>query len=432
MNRAMMVLFVLASFSATAVAEGPFVDMSYADACAAAKKADKLVLIDFYTTWCKPCKMLDQTTFKDDAVVKALKEKTIALKVDAEKQPALQKQFAVTAYPTIVIIKPDGTVIDRIVGYRDAKTFLSEFDAALSGKDAVARAREAAAKSNNDPMARMRVGDELARQGKNEEALAEYLWCFDHGLEHGRGFYGVRLSFLLGDITRLGATYPPAIKALEERRDAAEKAVVDFARQCKARDASIKPDKEKAGKMFQTAHDLAALNRELDANERTAGVFEECRGDGFELERLRATMADEVFKVYLGQRRYEHILKVMNDIIENTPRDIAHYLDCKSGRMGAKFPPDTLEVMRDIMLRDVGNSYEALLGAGEINRACKLGDQALAAEDVGATHVTLIEAALRAEQLGVARSLIDRARKSLGEKELKKVEKVAKELPPIG
>src|SRR3954449_5997823 len=40
----------------------------------------------------------------------------------------------------------------------------------------------------DDPMLRMGRGDALARGGRTEDALAEYLWCFDHGPEHAPAF----------------------------------------------------------------------------------------------------------------------------------------------------------------------------------------------------------------------------------------------------
>jgi hypothetical protein len=56
-------------------------------------------------------------------------------------------------------------------------------------------------------------------------ALAEFLWCFDTGMKRSPSYFGVRLSFLLGEIQRLGQGYPPALEALRQRRDDAEKAL---------------------------------------------------------------------------------------------------------------------------------------------------------------------------------------------------------------
>jgi thiol:disulfide interchange protein len=68
------------------VAEAPFQDLTFEAALAAAKRDNKVVMIDFFTTWCVPCKKLDKTTWKDADVQKWLGEKTVALKMDAEKQ----------------------------------------------------------------------------------------------------------------------------------------------------------------------------------------------------------------------------------------------------------------------------------------------------------------------------------------------------------
>src|SRR4051795_975781 len=86
---------------------------------------------DFYTDWCAPCKKLDETTWKDQGVRTWLSEAAICLKVDAEKDEALAEQYRVNAYPTLLLLRPDGTEIDRLVGYRDAQTFLADARAAL-------------------------------------------------------------------------------------------------------------------------------------------------------------------------------------------------------------------------------------------------------------------------------------------------------------
>lgn len=193
---------------APSLAEAPFQNMSYDKARAAAKKAGKIVVIDFYTTWCGPCKHLDQTTWKDKDVQSWLAKNAIALKIDAEKESALSKKFRVRSYPTIILIKADGEEMDRLIGYRGAKRFLSEAKDALAGKDSLSRAREKLKGRENDPSARSYYADVLKHKGLYKEALDEYLWCFDHGNKHQPSYDVVRLSFLLGDIVGLGRVSP--------------------------------------------------------------------------------------------------------------------------------------------------------------------------------------------------------------------------------
>jgi hypothetical protein len=73
-------------------------------------------------------------------------------------------------------------------------------------KDSIGRAKDKlTAAGTNDASARMQFGKALAEKGRDAEALAEYLWCFDHGLETDPAFRGVRPSFLLMYIKNLAA-----------------------------------------------------------------------------------------------------------------------------------------------------------------------------------------------------------------------------------
>src|SRR5262245_22764339 len=199
-----LLIGILVSCAQQARSETPFSDLSFDEALKAAQNSNKVVMIDFFTTWCGPCKRLDETTWKDEKVQQFLSEKMIALKIDAEKQIELAKRYNVRAYPTIVFVKPDGSLTAFIVGYREPTTFIQEATAALVGQDVLVRAKAKLAGKENDPMARAQYADNLAQLGKYPEALDEYLWCFDHGLEHMPAYYGVRVSFLLNSISSLG------------------------------------------------------------------------------------------------------------------------------------------------------------------------------------------------------------------------------------
>lgn len=113
---------------------------SYAAALAEAKKTGKPVFIDFYTTWCGPCKYLDDVTYKDAKFV-AESRKWVMLKIDAEKnasQVKLAEKFRVTGYPTMVFLKSNGQEAGRTVGGLPAKMLVPEMkkaaDKASGGK----------------------------------------------------------------------------------------------------------------------------------------------------------------------------------------------------------------------------------------------------------------------------------------------------------
>jgi thiol:disulfide interchange protein len=105
-------------------------------ALAKARDDDKLVMVDFYTEWCGPCKMLDAQTWKDAKVQDWLRTKTIAIKLDAEKESKWSDQYKIAGYPTMVFLKPDGSEVGRLVGFLDGRNFLIKAGNIVGGKDA--------------------------------------------------------------------------------------------------------------------------------------------------------------------------------------------------------------------------------------------------------------------------------------------------------
>lgn len=90
-----------------------------------AQKENKKVFIDFYTDWCVNCKAFKAKTLKDKKVINSLNQNFITLEVDAEKQElSFVKQNKIDAYPTFLIIDPQGKIISKELGYMNAKTFL--------------------------------------------------------------------------------------------------------------------------------------------------------------------------------------------------------------------------------------------------------------------------------------------------------------------
>ncbi|KAG0665259.1 Cytoplasmic thioredoxin isoenzyme 2 [Monosporozyma unispora] len=73
---------------------------------------DKLVVVDFFATWCGPCKMIAPMVDKFSQQYEA--EATF-LKVDVDQLPELAQKYEISAMPTLVFIK-NGKEIAKVVG----------------------------------------------------------------------------------------------------------------------------------------------------------------------------------------------------------------------------------------------------------------------------------------------------------------------------
>lgn len=376
-------------------ADSLFADLTFDQACTKAKQDGKVVMVDFLATWCGPCKMLDKQTWPDAAVGKWLRENTIPIKIDIDQHRKIAQRFNIRDIPVLLFAKPDGTELGRITGFRPPKEFLKRAVDVLAGINPADRLKEElAAVGGNDPMKRQSLGKELARQGKHAEALKHYLWCFDHGNEHHLGYAGVRLSFLLSDISRLGRDYPPALAALRERRDRAAEAVLG------------------GTGTFQNAMEVGALNSELGENDRTLAVYDQlAKANSPRNQELLQAMFSEVLDLLLAAKRYQDVVDGLGDVEETIDHRIAMYRYTAELYKGAPDSPAAFE--RRWVVEEGGKHYEALLGTDMDATAAKLADRLVKFDTTGETIAKLIRHAVRAGKAATARAAAEEWAKTL-------------------
>lgn len=119
----------------TAVPKGSVTWLDFADGLKTAKSERKLIVADFYATWCGPCKMMEKQTLRDPRVVARLHD-VVPVRVDAEETTArgglkgadLALRYAIEAYPTIVIVDANGHEVARNTGVMGPDEFLSWID----------------------------------------------------------------------------------------------------------------------------------------------------------------------------------------------------------------------------------------------------------------------------------------------------------------
>ncbi len=103
-----------------------FQHISYQEALDKAKTENKLVFMDCYTSWCGPCQHMLKNVFTREDVGEFLNSRFINVKFDMEKGEGigLRKKFAIRAYPTFLLIRPDGEIQHRLVGAAKAEDFM--------------------------------------------------------------------------------------------------------------------------------------------------------------------------------------------------------------------------------------------------------------------------------------------------------------------
>lgn len=170
-----------------------FRELGYEEALAQAKTENKLVFIDCYTSWCGPCKEMTNKVFPQKAAGDYFNPRFVCVKYDMEKGEgiALAKKFDVHAYPSFLIVRPDGTIQHKLVGGSDLEKFIQRVEKGMNpetslvyqhelyktgkmSKQQLMAYKNALSEADDDEGARKVYGELLAQLTDEEKVQPEF------------------------------------------------------------------------------------------------------------------------------------------------------------------------------------------------------------------------------------------------------------------
>ena len=112
--------------------------LSWQEVVSKAKRENKFIFVDCFTTWCGPCKKMDEKVYSADSVGSFFNKKFISLKLQMDRvggdnsyiqgwyKTALefQKKYDISFYPTYLFFSPDGVIVHKAGSYVSVKEFM--------------------------------------------------------------------------------------------------------------------------------------------------------------------------------------------------------------------------------------------------------------------------------------------------------------------
>lgn len=169
-------LFIFALSFSVRAEEIKFEKGTFKEVLGKAKSEQKILMIDFFTDWCKWCVELDKKVYTDKDVVEFANKNQINWKIDAEKGEGIElaKKYAVNGFPTIVFVDGNGDEVDRIVGYMPAKDFLKRIKEFNEGKNTYGYNKKILEKNPDDIAANYNMGERIITNDNDYKKAESY------------------------------------------------------------------------------------------------------------------------------------------------------------------------------------------------------------------------------------------------------------------
>lgn len=318
-----------------------------------AQQEGKLFLVDFTASWCPPCRQMEASTWTNSDLQNWIKENAIAVQIDVDHDKKVKSSLEIEAMPTLVLFTPKNTSVEfgRQLGYMDASELLRWLEGAKSGKTA-----QDLAKEHNDSNAvfdHFSKARELQTDGKNAEAVNEYIWIWNHASSTDPNVSPIRLTAMPMELKRLFSAYPEGKAAFSELRDEAERT--------------------------ENRQDWIILNMVLGDDTRTLSWFDKVKLDPKQSDTIQkqSTLLEPII---FNQSRWDDAATYLY------PNPLAKINDYFKHAQDMKKPSPHTEVSKDfdpfpsmVMLL-----YGAYVGAGRDDEAQKIASECLRLDDTPA------------------------------------------------
>lgn len=104
-----------------------------------AKAENKYIFLDCFTTWCGPCKLMDNQVYGNESVGNYINEHFISVKVQMDttkkdnyevkswygEAANISKQYRVEGFPTFIFLSPQGFIVHKEMGFKEVKEFIA-------------------------------------------------------------------------------------------------------------------------------------------------------------------------------------------------------------------------------------------------------------------------------------------------------------------
>ncbi|MEC3876045.1 thioredoxin family protein [Chryseobacterium salviniae] len=153
MKKIVSVLFLFSVIMAFAQEAIQFQELPFKDLISKAKKENKIVFIDAYTSWCGPCKMMEKNIFTKKSVGDYFNANFVNARFDMEKGEGreIAAKYGVRSYPTYLFLNGDGELVSQNYGYMEESMFLTMAQGISSPNNKKSSLKERFEKGEKDP-----------------------------------------------------------------------------------------------------------------------------------------------------------------------------------------------------------------------------------------------------------------------------------------